>query len=350
VDNASGGTLDFTTGAYKTGARADAVDLIEVKDSLGGTARATIHVGSAINITPEAADLPPRGTVSLAAAGGAGTDFEWGFVVNFSGGTLDPVSGLYTAGAKGNGTDVVEVSDGLGNRARLNIRVGAELSVSPATVDLPAGGQQRFVVSGGSGRGYRWALSQNRSGGNIDAESGDYRAGALALSVDIITVHDELGNTATATVNVKDGQKPKLLSAVRPVVQCGQPVTFEDGDVPQVSGSGPFAFQAVRVSGPVPGGLHVDEYSGRIYWTPGPEDRGEHEFGLRVSSATGEDTQTIRVSVECEESAPTCGCVSGSAPRPSPLAAWPVVLLLGALGATRRRRAHQGWHPMRRGR
>jgi predicted secreted protein len=146
--------------------------------------------------------VPPRGSVTFTASGGSETGFGWSLATNASGGSINSATGLYTAGATGDVTDAVRVTDALGNNATRNVRVTASISISPATTSVAPKGNVTFTASGGSRTGYSWSLRNNVSGGSINAETGLYTAGGTASVTDLVQVTDSLGNASTAEVSV----------------------------------------------------------------------------------------------------------------------------------------------------
>jgi Lectin C-type domain len=202
TSNASGGTLDATSGLYTAGSTTDVLDAVQVTDTLGNTANATIAVGGALTVNPSAPTVAPRDSMTFTAAGGNGSGFTFALATNASGGTIDATSGRYTAGALGNVQDIVTVSDPLGNLAHATIDVGDGLHVTPSTVQAAPLAKMTFTVSGGSGKGYSFALTTNTSQGTIDPGTGAYTAGAQGGGTDVVTVADSLGNTATASIHL----------------------------------------------------------------------------------------------------------------------------------------------------
>ena len=200
--NGSGGTINAQTGAYVAGSTDDVVDVVSVTDSLGNNASAQIAIGAALSLNPPTSHLPPRGTVQLTASGGSGTGYTFAISSNVSGGSIDTQTGLYVAGPRPNVTDVVTVTDLLGKSATAQIIVGVGVSISPGAVTLAPAGTVQFQSAGGSGSGYRFAITTNGSSGTIDPDTGKYTVGSIGGTTDVITVADSLGNTATATVTI----------------------------------------------------------------------------------------------------------------------------------------------------
>ena len=195
----SGGTVS-QTGSYKAGATGSTVDVVRVTDGNSNTATVTITVGAGVGVTPATASVTPKGTKSLTAAGGSGTGYSWSIGTNGSGCAVN-ASGVYTAGPTGGTTDVIKVTDSLGNFANATFTVTGGLTVAPATLSLAPKGTRQLTVSGGSGTGYLWSLTVNGSGGAI-TDTGLYTAGSTGSSTDTITVVDSLGLSATLNVVV----------------------------------------------------------------------------------------------------------------------------------------------------
>jgi MYXO-CTERM domain-containing protein len=202
--NNSGASIGTTTGAYVAGTGGSVTDTVTVTDSLGNIAMVTIAVGPQIAITPSIPTVPPRGSVSFGATGGNSGPYIWSFGINASGGTIDSLTGSYTAGAAANSIDVIIATDGLGNTAATPILVGAGVSILPASPATPPLGNVALTATGGSGTGFTWAVTTNNSTSIID-NSGSYTAGPTGNTADIVTVTDSLGNTATVSISVGSG-------------------------------------------------------------------------------------------------------------------------------------------------
>ena len=202
--SASGGSVGASTGIYTAGATGNAADIVKVTDSLGNSTTVSISVGGGLAISPAAPTLAPRASQSLTASGGSGTGYMFTFTTNPSGGTIGASSGTYVAGPTGTTTDIVKVTDSLGNTATVPISVTAGLQLTPVTSTLAPLGHLQLVVAGGSGTGYTFALTTNGSDGSVDAGTGRYVAGTTGSTTDVVTASDPLGNTATTTITVTD--------------------------------------------------------------------------------------------------------------------------------------------------
>jgi hypothetical protein len=219
--NASGGTVNPTTGAYTAGPTGSVTDVVAVSNALVPTATATITVGPGVTISPTPTTVAPRGIKVFAATGGSGTGYHYALTTNASGGSVDPASGAYTAGTTGGGTDAVTATDSLGNGATATITVGAGISLSPSPTSVSPRGTKTFTATGGGGTGYTYALTTNGSGGTVDPATGAYVAGATGSTTDVVTVTDPLGNTATVTISINAGV---TLAPAAPSTPPGGPV------------------------------------------------------------------------------------------------------------------------------
>ncbi len=198
--NASGGSINAGTGVYRAGGTPSAVDTVRVTDSLGNIATVNVAVGLGLAINPASPPVPPRGNVQFSAAGGSGAGYTWEVVTNNSGGSISG-SGAYVAGATGSVSDVVKVTDTLGNSGTVTVQVSEALSLTIGSSRIRALDKVQLSVSGGSGTGYVWALTADNTGATIDG-SGLYTAGRKA-GADVVTVTDSLGNPATVTLVVE---------------------------------------------------------------------------------------------------------------------------------------------------
>jgi hypothetical protein len=75
-----------------------------------------------IILNPTSDTVAPSATIQFSALGGYGT-YTYSIATNVSGGSINSSSGLYTAGTSSSGTDVVRVTDALGNFTNVNVVV-----------------------------------------------------------------------------------------------------------------------------------------------------------------------------------------------------------------------------------
>ena len=331
--NASGGSINWSTGAYVAGPKGGVKDVVAVNDSLGNIASATIDVGPDVAIAPAAPATPPKGSISFSATGGSGAGLDWSISSNKSGATIDATSGSYKAGATGNVADTVAVSDSLGNKASVNVSVGGGLAINPASAATPPKGSLAFTVIGGSGDGYVWSLQTNESGATIDSASGKYVAGPTGNATDVVQVTDSLSNTTSVSVTV--GVALTIAPAFTTVAPGGQVLLSGAGG----SGNG-FAWS-----------LHQNASGGSVgsvgNYTAGPT-QGVDIVEL-VDSLGSSATATIIVGDGHPGDAGAldggaipsvegggCSCnTTGHSSSPSPVGA---ISVLAALALTRRRR------------
>jgi hypothetical protein len=72
---------------------------------------------------PATARVPHNKSQTFTASGGSGTGYTWSLSTNASGGSINPATGVYTAGPTGKVTDVVRVQDSLGSSATATVTV-----------------------------------------------------------------------------------------------------------------------------------------------------------------------------------------------------------------------------------
>ncbi len=165
---------------------------------------------SAPVISPSMVTLAPQQSQAFTASGGSGIGYVWALATNASGGTMSS-AGVYTAGAMGDVTDVISVTDSLGAHAKATVMVTSALAIDPTSVMLDPLTSQTFTASGGSGTGFVWGFITNASGGTLSAD-GVYTAGATNHVTDVVSVTDSLGNSSTATVTVGTPVAPLAIS------------------------------------------------------------------------------------------------------------------------------------------
>ena len=169
---------------------------------INGTDAFVVKIGVLpLVIAPSTINLPPKGSQTFAADGGAG-GYVFSLQANASGGAIDSTSGAYVAGATGSVTDIVEVKDAIDASTTASVNVGPAITLAPPSASTVPGGQVTFVATGGSGVGYTWSLATNASGGKASNAGGVYTAGSTGAVVDVVQVTDSLGNTAQASVSV----------------------------------------------------------------------------------------------------------------------------------------------------
>ncbi len=215
--NRSGGRIDPLTGRYVAGPHANVQDVVEVTTARGSDdirhRTVLVCVGSPLSIDVPSQQPTVGTTLTCVARAGSGQGYRWHLVDGPSGGHVDPLTGVYTAGPEAGVTDVLAVSDSEGSVKTLNLLVTPPirglLSIG-VPIDqeigflLPAAGGRAltYTASGGSGQGYRWSLPQNLSGGRVDPVTGVYTPGPTGGVTDLLAVTDSAGGVATLQLSV----------------------------------------------------------------------------------------------------------------------------------------------------
>jgi hypothetical protein len=230
---AGGGTIDggglFTAGTT-LGTYANTVKA--TSGTISGTATVVVKVGplATITVTPTPATMTLSATQQFTAVGSdaAGNPVvivpTWSVVA--SGGTINAVSGLFTAGTvSGTFTNTVRASSGtLSGFATVIITTGplATITVTPNPVTMPAGSTQQFVAVGRDASNNVFVMSPLWSivnGGGVITSGGVFTAGAVAgtYTNTVQATSGAISGTATVTVTVLPPPPPvSILGAAAP--------------------------------------------------------------------------------------------------------------------------------------
>lgn len=162
-------------------------------------------------LNPPESTVLPETEIGFVATGGVGFGYRFEIVTKGSGSaTISGGAGgnaLYTAGDE-LGSDVVRVTDAVGNVATANVTVinaqGTELFLSPMVTSVAPKGVIQFNVSGGTPP-YSFTLVANASNGSLGGTTGQYHAGARGSVQDRVRVTDATGQSKTAIVTVTQG-------------------------------------------------------------------------------------------------------------------------------------------------
>jgi hypothetical protein len=223
--SASGGLID-SAGTYKAGATPGRFYVKgRTPDGLADSAVVDITPGvdtvaiRSVVLTPALDTVAPGATVTFAATGRLpdGSSAPVDVTFSASGGTIT-AAGLYQAGSQGGRYRVIATDQALGLADTAIVVIAAptlsELTLTPASASLLAGGRQQFAVTGllSDGTTEPVSASFTAQGGTIDG-SGLYTAGGTAGNYRIIASADGLADTATVTISVPSGSgEPAVLA------------------------------------------------------------------------------------------------------------------------------------------
>ncbi len=187
------GSVNSSTGLYTAPATAGSV-VVRVTDNNGQTADATVTVNPALAISPASVTIALNGTQAFSATGGV-TPYSYSVVSG--GGTIDPLSGMYTAPGTA-GSVTVRVTDARSNTSDSTVTVSNTLQISPATWTLAVNNTRTF---GGVNGQAPYTFSKVSGVGSINTSTGVYTAPATTGSA-VVRVTDNLGQTADASITV----------------------------------------------------------------------------------------------------------------------------------------------------
>ena len=187
------GSVGAASGIYTPGTAG--VKTIRSTDSFGNTSDSTLTVNTALAITPSTANVTVDSDFEFDYTGGV--DPVTFSIVGGGAGSIDSVTGVYTAGSSA-GSVTVRATDALGHTSNAAVTIYLPLSISPTSVTKGINATQTFTATGGLGA-LTFAMSSGL--GTINSASGLYTAPSSASS-DVVQVSDTIGNVVTATVNV----------------------------------------------------------------------------------------------------------------------------------------------------
>ncbi|HEX9241422.1 MAG TPA: VCBS repeat-containing protein [Anaeromyxobacter sp.] len=215
----SGGDASLDpAGAYTAGSMGSAQDLVQVQDSRGTIALATVSVGQRIAISPAFTGTNPGGRITFQATGGSGS-YTFAIGTSGSGGTVDLLTGVYGAGGVGSSIDTVFASDAYGGLSKAEVQVGQAVKLYRSeTRPLAPRESVTLIVIGGKPP-YTFAIGPNPGSGNptIDPNNGDYTAGdrgadadPSSFTSDLVTVTDSANAPQTAQLWIPIGARLAL--------------------------------------------------------------------------------------------------------------------------------------------
>ncbi len=176
-------------------------------------------------------------------------------------------------------------------------------------------------------------VTPTASGITVTSAHAQATAGSYEVPITVTLASQMAPLTATVRLSVAnvDGSAPSpaLLAAPAATATAGQ--AYSPGTVSGalvIGGDGPFAFGP---SAPSPAGFAVDA-DGRIEWTPTRAQAGFQRLAVRITAAQGQESVASWV-VQVAAGKSGCALAAGAAPS----SAWPLVLVVAALGLRRRR-------------
>ncbi len=150
-------------------------------------------VAGGVQISPVSQTVNPGNTISFSASGGV-PPYDFAFASNISGGSINPATGLYTAGAA-LGTDVIRVTDGKTDVAFATIRVAAPCIAGQKTWDGDGSTNNWSEAA-------NWTCDQVPASGNTVIFSGvSTKDATVDTNVSINTFNINTGYTGAITLS-----------------------------------------------------------------------------------------------------------------------------------------------------
>lgn len=176
---------------------APATVTLRLVDATGtATPDLTVAIGRGLDIFPAAGTgaVAPHESIAFLASGGQ-PPYQFSMAANPSGGPgVDAGRGSYTAGATGDVTDQIQVTDANQQVACALAPVGPELDLGFSNARARPGQAMKVVASGGRPPyRFQFAHDGNRSRATLDPVTGDYVPGFNAGATDLLTVSDATG-------------------------------------------------------------------------------------------------------------------------------------------------------------
>lgn len=189
---AGGGVMDIDTGTY-TAPSTSGTATVRATDALAHTSDATVTIYYPLTISPTSVTLGVSSTQTFTGSGGVGALTYSMFSGN---GSIDSSTGLYTAPATA-GTDVVKVTDTIGNTATATVYIVSSLTISPTSLNLPVFSTATFSAVLGTAP---YTYSVVSGSGSINSSSGVYTAPSTIGSGSARVTDADL-NTSDASIS-----------------------------------------------------------------------------------------------------------------------------------------------------
>jgi alpha-tubulin suppressor-like RCC1 family protein len=186
-----GGAIDSATGVY-TAPSTTGSATVRVTDALGHTSDASLTMFNPLTISPNDQTIGINTVQNFTASGGVGA---LTFSIFSGNGSINPSTGVYTAPATA-GTEIIQVTDSIGNTASATLYVVSALTISPTNLRLPVFSTATFSAVLGTAP-YTYSIFSGS--GTINSSTGLYTAPATAGS-GVARVTDANSNTSDANI------------------------------------------------------------------------------------------------------------------------------------------------------
>lgn len=188
------GVIDIATGIYSAASTTGSA-VLRTTDSATPTAATVdtnVTIYNALTLTPISLTIANGGTQTFTSTGGVGART---FSIFSGTGTINSTTGAYIAGPTA-GTDLVHVTDTIGNIVEANVRVVSQLTITPASLKLPLFSTVTFSAVLGTSP---YTFSVFSGTGTINSVSGLYTA-PTTIGSGVVRVTDNITNTSDSAV------------------------------------------------------------------------------------------------------------------------------------------------------
>ena len=188
------GVIDAVNGIYTAPATSGTATVRTTDSSTPtpATADTAVTIYNALTLSPTSITLGTSGTQTFTATGGFGA---LTFTVYPGTGTINSTSNAYSAPTTA-GTDLIHVSDGIGNLIQATVKVVSSLTITPSTLKLPVFSTITFSTVLGTSP-YTYLLLSGT--GTVVPTTGLYTA-ALSASKGVVRVTDTATNVSDALI------------------------------------------------------------------------------------------------------------------------------------------------------
>ncbi|MCT4640889.1 MAG: hypothetical protein N4A33_01240, partial [Bacteriovoracaceae bacterium] len=191
---AGSGSIGTSDGVFDATGVSNGSSVVQVRDSSGSTAYASVTVNPALSINPAIQTIGYSEQITFSTTGG---NAPYTYAILAGDGTIDTNSGLFT-GPASIGSTIVRVTDSSSNTKDAIITIVDKPQFNSAPTTIATNSSVTFSATNGAPP-YNFSISSG--GGSINPTTGVFSAPSSVQSVTIV-VTDVNSNTDTVTVSI----------------------------------------------------------------------------------------------------------------------------------------------------